>query len=204
MNLMARERAFVMRVSRVALYALIVLAGSGAFAQKVHVQFEKGVDFSRFRTYAWLESKHPADRLWAQRVVAITDGQLTRKGLKRVDPLMSPDLEIRYNSGIKTRTVAEGCAYGCMYAEYLYSQIYGPLWFWPMGPGSWVSEVEKDGSLIVDLVDASNNEMVWRGVATAVLSDKTKNNERKLNKAIRKMFKKYPQTKFRRCKGAVQ
>jgi hypothetical protein len=45
--------------------------------------------------------------------------------------------------------------------------------------------------------------MVWRGVATAVLSDKTKNNERKLNKAIRKMFKKYPQTKFRKCKGAV-
>jgi len=66
-----------------------------------------------------------------------------------------------------------------------------------------VSEVKKDKSLVVDLVDASNNEIVWRGVATAVLSDKPKNNERKLNKAIRKMFKKYPQTKFRKCKGAV-
>jgi len=116
---------------------------------------------------------------------------------------MSPDLEARYNSRLKTRTVAEGCDYGCIYAEYVYSQIYSPLWFWPIGSGSWVSEVEKDGSLIVDLVDASNNEMVWRGLATAVLSDKTKNNERKLNKAIRKMFKKYPQTKFRKCKGAV-
>jgi len=203
MNPMARRCAFVMRVHRVALCVLMVLAASGASAQKVHVQFDKGVDFSRFKTYAWLESKHPADGLWAQRVVAITDGRLTRKGLKRVDPLMSPDLEVRYDSGLKTRTVAEGCDYGCMYAEYLYSQIYGPLWFWPMGSGSWVSEVEKDGSLIVDLVDASNNEMVWRGVATAVLSDKTKNNERKLNKAIRKMFKAYPQTKFRKCKGAV-
>ncbi|HTT18285.1 MAG TPA: DUF4136 domain-containing protein [Candidatus Sulfotelmatobacter sp.] len=124
-----------MRASRVALYALAVLAGSGAFAQKVQVQFEKGVDFSKFKTYAWLESKHPADGLWAQRVVAITDGQLTRKGLKRVNPLMSPDLEVRYNSGLKTRTAAEGCDYGCMYAEYLYSQIYGPLWFWGLALG---------------------------------------------------------------------
>jgi len=64
MNLMTRECAFVMRASRVALYALTVLAGSGTFAQKVHVQFEKGVDFSRFKTYAWLESKHPADGPW--------------------------------------------------------------------------------------------------------------------------------------------
>jgi hypothetical protein len=146
MNLMARECAFVMRASRVALYALTLLAGSDAFAQKVHVQFEKGVDFSRFKTYAWLESKHPADGLWAQRVVAGTEGQLTRKGLKRVDLLGNPDLEVRYNSGLKTRTVAEGCDYGCMYAEYVYSQIYGPLWFWPIGSGSWVSEVEKDGA----------------------------------------------------------
>jgi len=203
MNLTARECAFVMRASRVTLYALTVLAGSGAFAQKVHVQFEKGVDFSRFKTYAWLESKHPADGLWAPRVVAAIDKQLTRKGLKRGNLLMCPDLEVLYNSGLKTRTVAEGCDYGCVYTEYLYSQIYGPRWFWPRGPGSWVSEVEKDGSLVVDLVDASNNEIVWRGVATAVLSDKPKNNERKLNKAIRKMFKKYPQTKFRKCKGAV-
>ena len=58
-----------------------------------------------------------------------------------------------------------------------------------------MSEVEKNGSLVVDLVDASSKDMVWRGVATDTLSDKTKKNGHKLNKAIRRMFKKYPPKK---------
>ena len=118
------------------MYVLIVLAASGSFARKVNVQFVKGVDFSKFKTYAWVDSKHPADELWAPRVMAAIDRQLTRKKLRRVNLLMSPDLEVLYNSSLKTRAVAEGCDYGCVYAEYLYSQIYGPLWFWPRGPGS--------------------------------------------------------------------
>jgi len=197
MKPIARQCAFVMRGSQVALYLLIVLAASGSFARKVNVQFVKGVDFAKFKTYAWVESKHPADELWAPRVMAAIDSQLTRKRLRRVDLLMSPDLEVLYNSNLKTRTVAEGCDYGCVYAEYLYRQIYGPFWFWPRGPGSGESEVERNGSLVVDLVDASNQKIVWRGFASDVLSAKTKNNERKLNKAIRKMFNKFPQTKSR-------
>jgi len=44
--------------------------------------------------------------------------------------------------------------------------------------------------------------MVWRGIAKGILSDKTKKNERKLNKAIKKIFKKYPPKKLRKCVGA--
>src|SRR5271157_1887471 len=203
MNLTTRKSGFVIRLCRMALSTLMVLTASGAFAQKVHVQFEKGVDFSRFSTYVWLESKHPADGLWAQQVVASIDRQLTRKGLKRVDGTTSPDLKVVYNSGVKERTIVEGFDYGYVYTEFLYSRIYGPpLWLWPR-PGSWVSEGEKDGNLVVDLVDASRKDMVWRGVAKDALSDKTNKNERKLNKAIEKMFKKYPPKKSRRYKWGL-
>lgn len=182
------------------LLLLLVLAATGSFAQKVHVQFDKGVDFSKFKTYAWLESKHPAQALWAQQVVADIDRQLSRKGLSRVDTGAHPDLEVVYNAGVKERTIVEGYSYGYVLAEYLYSQIYGPSWFWPR-PSSWVSEVEKNGSLVVDLVNASSKDMVWRGVAGDTLSNSTKKNERKLNKAISKMFKRYPPRKTNRCKG---
>ena len=181
---------------RIALSMLILLAAGGAFAQKVHVDFNKAVDFSKFKTYAWLESKHPADGLWDQRVVAAIDRQLAKKGLMRVDGSANPDLEIAYNSDIKERTISAGCDYGCVLAEYLFSQVYGPPWLWPRS-GSWVSEVEKNGSLVVGLVDTSKKDVVWSGVAKGTLSDTAKNNERKLNKAIRKMFKKYPPKKAR-------
>ena len=142
----------------------------------------------------WLESKHPVEGLRAQLVVDGIDRQLTRKGLKKVDGSANPDLEVVYNAGVKERTIVEGYDYGYVLTEYLFSQIYGPLWFWPT-PTTWVSQIEKKGSLVVDLVDTSKKEMVWRGVAVGTLSETTKENERKLNKAIKKMFKRYPPKK---------
>jgi len=194
MNLTTRKSVFAKRMCRSALSALILLAASASFAQKVHVEFNKGVDFSKFKTYSWLESKHPAQGAWAKQVVADIDRQLTRKGLKKVDAAAGPDLQVVYNAGVKERSISAGCDYGCVLAEYLFNQAYGPRWFWPE-PGSWVSEVENNGNLVVDLVDASSKDMVWRGVATDTLSDKTKTNEHKLNKVVRRMFKKYPPKK---------
>ena len=136
----------------------------------------------------------------AARVTAAIDRELIKKGLKQVDRNASPDLEIVYNADIKERTTSAGCDYGCILAEYLFNQVYGPQWLWPQ-PGSWVSEVERNGSLVVGVVNVSSRDMVWRAVAKGSLSDKTEQNERKLNKAIRKMFKKYPRKSERRCKG---
>ena len=101
MSLTTRTSGSVRRLCRVALSALMVFAASGAFAQKVHVEFDKNTDFCRFKTYTWLESKHPADEPWAQRVMTAIDRQLVRKGLQKVAGSTSPDLEIVYNSDIK-------------------------------------------------------------------------------------------------------
>lgn len=183
------------RLGRIAFAVLLVLASNGSFAQKVHVEFNQNVNFAKFKTYAWMESKHPADGLLAERVVEDVDRQLAAKGLKRVGPNQSPDLEVVYNAGVRERTTVEGYDYGYLYAEYLYRQLYGPFWFWPRSPGIWPSEIEKQGNLVVDLVDPSSRDMVWRGIAKDTLSDKSQRNERKLNKAIKKMFKKYPPRK---------
>lgn len=181
-----------MRRCRTVWLMLFFLATTGSFAQKVHVQFDKRVDFSKFKTYAWLQSKHPAEGVWAQQVVADIDRQLTQKGLRRVEQDAGADLEVVYNAGIKERTMVQGYDYGYVLTEYLYREIYGPLWFWPRGSGSWSSEVEKHGNLVIDLVDASTRDMVWRGVATDTLTSQTNKNVCKLNKAIKKMFKRYP------------
>ena len=197
MNLTTKKSGFVMRVC---VPTLMVLAAGAAFAQKVHVEFNESVDFCRFKTYGWLESTHPVNELWAQWVMTAIDRQLLRKGLRKVDGSTRPDLVIVYNSDIKEQTISGGCDYGCVLAEYLFNQVYGPPWFWPE-PGSWVSEDRKNGSLVVGLVDATGKDVVWRGVATGTLSDKTEKNQQRLNKAIKKMFKRYPPKRERRGKG---
>jgi hypothetical protein len=51
------------------------------------------------------------------------------------------------------------------------------------------------GTLVVDMYDAQNKRLVWRGTSTDTLSDKPENNEKKLDKAVDKMFKDFPPKK---------
>lgn len=60
------------------------------------------------------------------------------------------------------------------------------------GMGSITPEQNVEGTLIVDLHDAKNQALVWRGIAQNTLSNKGNKNQQMLNKAIAKMFKQYP------------
>jgi Domain of unknown function (DUF4136) len=49
-----------------------------------------------------------------------------------------------------------------------------------------------EGTLVVDLYDATTRKMVWRGVAQATVSDKPEKNALKIDKSLAKMFARYP------------
>jgi hypothetical protein len=48
------------------------------------------------------------------------------------------------------------------------------------------------GTLLVDLVDAKSNELVWRGLATKTLNKRPKNVRPLIDKAVKKMVKRFP------------
>ena len=60
------------------------------------------------------------------------------------------------------------------------------------GTARRASRTYIDGTLVVKLYDAQTKKMVWRGVATATASDKPSKNMSKMNKALDKMFEKFP------------
>ena len=71
-------------------------------AQHVNVDWQRGTDFSKFKTYAWGESQNPIqDDMWAQRVVGLIEDQLKAKGLATVDADVDPSLTVVYNAGVK-------------------------------------------------------------------------------------------------------
>jgi hypothetical protein len=181
-----------MKSWRVVLLALLLLGASAAWAQKVDVDWNRNIDFSKFKTYAWIESKHPGKGLWNQRIIDGVDAKLVKAGLKKVDASAKPDLEVVYNAGVKEHTVVED-----------YDYIYRP-WGWygwygyhPYGPRPVGTQTyqEKEATLTVDLVDNSDKEMVWRGVAKDTLADSSDKNVKTFNKAMDKMFKNFPPQK---------
>ena len=48
------------------------------------------------------------------------------------------------------------------------------------------------GTLVVDVVDARGKKLAFRATASDTVSDNPQKNEKKIHKAVEKMFAKYP------------
>jgi hypothetical protein len=155
-------------------FAFLAMLAPPAGEQRVEVSFDPTVDFSRFRNYTLLESKNPSKmKVCHQTILDTIQVNLAVRGLLPIYEGEQPDLLIVYHAGIKEEVSIPGY-------EYRY------------GSFSSVPLIEQPETLIVDLVDAKNNRLVWRGIATNTLVEDYSKAERKAETATRKMFARYP------------
>jgi len=170
------------RTGLIALLA-VFLALPATMAQ-VQTDYDHDVDFSRFKTWAWMEGTPAQSAFAQQRIETAIEIKLAEKGLTRTDG--QPDLFVVTHVSRSTEKQVD--------ASYMsYGGYYG--WGgWGAGWGSTYVNVREIpvGSLVVDLVDAEKNELVWRGMASDTLSEKTQKNEKKVKKAVSKMFHRFP------------
>ncbi len=173
-----------MKISNFAILVLALLTTSSAVAQKVNVDWDRGTDFSKFHTYAWQPSTHPAKGLWNQRVIDAVNTQLQAKGFNLVDA--NPDLWVVYSNSIKKNQQVVGTGYNM-----------GPAWGWGYGWGgptttTYQTYTTREGTLIVDIADANGHQLLWRGSATNSIADNSDKNIKTLNNAVNKLFKNFP------------
>ena len=164
---------------------LLMMTGA-ALAQKVNVDWDKTANFSGFKTYAWSNGTPAKNPLVADRIVQGIEAQLAAKGLQKVEPGNNPDLVVMYHASTDTETqlnTIDTGMYGAGWGRYGYG-----------GMGSSTTYVDKIlvGQLIVDIGDVKNKKFLWRGTASGTVSDKPEKNEKTINKAITKMFEKFP------------
>ena len=50
----------------------------------------------------------------------------------------------------------------------------------------------SEGTVTLDLVDLKNDELIWQAVSKGALDKKREKNNKKIAKAIKKLFKKFP------------
>jgi hypothetical protein len=95
-----------------ALLVLGLLAAQGAWAQKVTMEFNQTIDFSKYKTFAirdgQLNSKNPAlnSPLIKKQIEANIERDLTAKGLTMAANGPS-DLNVRYTFGAARKTEVE-------------------------------------------------------------------------------------------------
>jgi hypothetical protein len=167
---------------RVAVILFLLLTAGESFAQKVDVDFDKDVDFSKYKTYAFT--------LTNQRIEKAIDAQLAAKGLTRVES--NADLTVVFHCSVTERTRFS--------TRNLDGWGWGPGWGWRRGWRRWggvgteITDVEQIpvGTLIVDIGDLSTKRYIWRGTATKTISSKSDKNAKVIDNVMKKMFEKFP------------
>lgn len=171
-------RNFKIYLSAIAVVMAMSLTG---YAQDVHTDYDKHVDFGHFHTYQW-DRVQTTNSLWEQRVKDAVDKDLQDKGWQKVD------------SGADIMIDAVGATQNQQEYREFYNG-FGPgwgWWGWRGGPRTVEVVNYKTGTLVVDMYDANSHRLVWRGTAADTVSDKPEKNEKKLDKAVDKMFDKFP------------
>ena len=174
--------------------AALLLGGAlGCSSLSVNSDYDPAEDFSRLHSYMWLPGPQPEtgdirldNPLLDARIRRAVDAQLALQGYRKLAS-GQPDFRVGYHLSterkLDVRTVNNYYGYGWGYG-------YG---YAPMGYSDTYVDQYDVGTLILDIVDAELNRLVWRGTASGRLREKStreqnEKNAREVAKAILERF----------------
>jgi len=168
----------IMKTRFVLCAMLVCLTSTIAFGQQVSVNYNHSQSFSQFHSYAWgsNNANQIQNSILAQVAQQDIDSAMQAKGFQKVEESANPDLILTASGGLKQQT--SWSAWGMR-------GIGG-------GMGGITPQQNVEGTLIVDLYDAKNQSLVWRGIGEDTLSNNGNKNQQVVEKAIQKMFKQWP------------
>ena len=165
----------------------LAIVSGGAQAQKVKVEYDKSVDFSKFKTFAIDPVENPSKPMLRLAIQAAVQDDLTRRGLKLVAD--NPDLWVQMYGAIDSD-------FAVSYSDLYYGGVIPPFDYsflmWGAVPGATTTVVVHKGQLAVDIIDASRKKLIWRGVGQQKLSEQRDKLLDQVNTMVEKMFKQYP------------
>ncbi|HEV2116455.1 MAG TPA: DUF4136 domain-containing protein [Terriglobales bacterium] len=164
--------------SKVLVLSGLLLIASPIFAQQVSVNYNHGVNFSQFHTYAWASNNANQIRnsILAQVAQQDINSAMQAKGLQMVGETQNPDLLLTASGGEQVQTSWN--AWGMR-------GIGG-------GMGGITPEQNLEATMVVSLYNPKSQELVWRGIAQNTLNKNGNKNQKMVEKAVEKMFKHWP------------
>jgi hypothetical protein len=139
-------------------------------AAKVATDFDPSLDFSKYKTFAYIGGVENLDRmqmnpdLLGNRIHRSVTRELTTRGLREVTPEENPDLVVRYwvdtqvDANVSTGSSTNWGVYGSYYGYH-----WGPIYH------SMTAYSTRQGTLGIELINAKTKDLAWRMFASAKL-----------------------------------
>lgn len=172
-------------LSALALGALLV----GCASIQVNVDYDPERDFSAYRSFDWLPqlSKQPGDYrfdnpLVEKRVFAAVERVLVEKGYERVEDQI-PDFYVAHFFTVEKK----------LDIYTVNNHYYGGYGWGISAPETRVREYEE-GTLVIDVADAREEQLVWRGVGSGRLRGKSTPEQvtKDIDEAVAEILARFP------------
>lgn len=172
------------------LFAILLLHNGCSSVTKVYSEEEPGVNFYKYRTFDWLDTKYikqgNSGPEWLNersenKIRSSVEAQMGRYGFKPCDD--KPDLMLHFHIVIKN--------------EVFYIQD----WWCDEETGTDFGRCHRlrpvnyqEGTLIIDFIDAKTGSQIWRGAAVGALENLTPEKaDARIEEAVRLIFEKFPE-----------
>lgn len=167
-------------------FLLIITASCSSI--KVSSDFDKTAGFTSYKTYAFTPEAlaFPLDDINRNRLLGAIEKELAAKGFTKSD---NPDVLIDLNIKAQTQQTATATSTG---------GYYGRGYRYGYGGGFSTTTINydtyTDGTLFIDMIDATKKQLVWQGRGTKTLEEDASQQRREenINYAVKQIFVKYP------------
>jgi hypothetical protein len=170
-----------MKLFRTCILLSSMLVFGSAFGMNVKTDYDKSFDFGKLRTFAFREQNRPdgsvlqRNTLVDNRIREALRRDLEARGF-RYQPDGPADFVVAYYARETEKAELEPVGYGM------------PLrWRRGWGPRVWTRDYTQ-GSLVVDLIEPANNQLIWRGRVTDTVTGLDQS-EKQINKGADQLVK---------------
>ncbi len=160
---------------------------------KVTSDYDHAANFGQYKTFAVYDLKAQegqVNQLNVDRVTKAIRNEMLAKGFTESS---NPDIKVNAVSILKNKTsVSSNTNF------YGYGGMYRPYGYW--GGGAMMGGANTtfdtydyvDGSLVIDVVSAKTDKLLWQGIGNAEIDSKPDNPEEFINGAIKKILANFP------------
>jgi hypothetical protein len=159
---------------------------------KVSSDYDRNADFSGYKTFALYSQPDSAvsvSQLNHQRIINAVTAEMTGKGFREADGepdlLVNPVAIVRNKVSVSSNTNYYG--YGGYYRPYAWGGGYGAA-----SSTTYNVDQYKEGSLIIDVVDARTKKLLWQGIGNSKIDTDVRDPDQRIREAINKIMANFP------------
>ena len=178
-----------MKISTLALAAILTVIAAPSEAQKVYVDYDTYADFDSYETFAWVDTNTTSLKMDYPEVDSMIKNNIEYYMVKggMAEDTKDPDVYVTYHASTENQSQFMTSTFGYAYGA---GWNWGPYWGPRVVSGSMTTDFKK-GTMIIDIWDARKKEALFRGTVVKIHADDPMKAIKQIDKGIDKIVKKF-------------